>query len=80
MTRSRLSGPRFSGTEIIGVLLIVVGAFYLLRNAGVIDVDWSTLWPLLIVLVGVIDIFRVDYAIIESADNGAVLKIDSHGV
>ena len=53
MTRSRLSGPRFSGAELVGILLIVIGGVYLLRNAGVIDVDWSALWPLLIVIVGV---------------------------
>ncbi len=57
MTRRRSSGLRFSGGELIGILLIVVGGVYLLQNAGVVDISWDTLWPLLIVLVGVLIVF-----------------------
>jgi hypothetical protein len=45
-------GPS-SGALIGGVVLLVVGTAFLLRNAGVIRVDWSILWPAILVAIGV---------------------------
>ncbi len=52
MSRSRYGRPRFGGAELIGIVLIVVGGFYLVGNAGIVNVDWSVLWPILLIVVG----------------------------
>ncbi|HEY6056718.1 MAG TPA: DUF5668 domain-containing protein, partial [Candidatus Limnocylindrales bacterium] len=57
MNRTSFSGPRLRGTELFGIILIVIGAAYLANNAGLIDLEWRALWPLLIVLVGAIIVF-----------------------
>ena len=33
------------GPEVIGVVLVVIGALFLVRNAGLIDLDWGIVWP-----------------------------------
>jgi len=37
---------------IVGAILIVVGAAFLLRNLGIVHVDWGLLWPLILVVAG----------------------------
>jgi len=37
-----------------GAILILVGVAFLLKNAGVLDVDWSLLWPLILVGIGIV--------------------------
>ena len=35
-----------------GLVLVMVGTVFLLKNAGVLDVDWSLLWPLILIGIG----------------------------
>ncbi len=36
-----------------GLIIILVGTLFLLRNVGILfDMDWGLLWPLIIILVG----------------------------
>ncbi|MBT4849694.1 hypothetical protein HON36_02495 [Candidatus Parcubacteria bacterium] len=36
-----------------GAVLIIVGVYFLLKNAGIIEGDfWNYLWPILIILLG----------------------------
>jgi hypothetical protein len=46
-------GPS-SGALIGGIVLLVVGVAFLLRNAGIIRVDWGVLWPALIIAIGAV--------------------------
>lgn len=41
------------GPELLGILLILIGAVFLLRTLGILDIGWGSLWPLIIVAVGV---------------------------
>jgi hypothetical protein len=45
-------GWTLRGPELLGILLIVVGAVYFLGNANVFHVSWSLIWPILIIGVG----------------------------
>jgi hypothetical protein len=45
------------GPEIIGIVLVVVGALFLVRNAGLIDLDWGIIWPIAVIAVGAVVIF-----------------------
>ncbi|HYO44009.1 MAG TPA: DUF5668 domain-containing protein [Candidatus Limnocylindrales bacterium] len=51
MTRGRRRGY---GGFIAGAVLILVGVAFLLRNAGILDLDWSLLWPLILVAIGIV--------------------------
>jgi len=43
----------------IGIILLIIGVAFFLKNAGVIDaVTWSIIWPLLVVFVGLFMVFR----------------------
>jgi hypothetical protein len=46
-------GPS-SGALIGGIVLLIVGVAFLLRNAGIIRVDWGVLWPALLVAIGAV--------------------------
>ncbi len=36
-----------------GAVLIIIGVYFLLKNAGIIEGDfWNYLWPILIILLG----------------------------
>lgn len=41
------------GGILTGAILILVGVAFLLRNAGILDLDWSLLWPLVLVAIGI---------------------------
>ncbi len=51
MSGSRRPG-RWRGAEFVGVVLVILGLLFLLRNAGLIDVDWSAIWAVLLVAAG----------------------------
>jgi len=46
------SPGRWSAGQALGILLIVVGGLYLVRNAGWFVVDWSLVWPTLAIALG----------------------------
>lgn len=51
MSRSP-GASRRSGAEVVGVVLVVVGGLVLLRNTGVLVVDWGTIWAVVLVVAG----------------------------
>lgn len=51
MRSRRNGGP---GSLIGGIVLLIVGVAFLLRNAGVIDVDWSVIWPAIVIAIGIV--------------------------
>ncbi len=70
MTGSR--GSVAWGPLIMGVVLLVVGGAFLLRNLGVVDLDWGLLWPLILVLVGLIVLVA---AVRGPADRGGTAQV-----
>lgn len=37
-----------------GLTLIIIGVYFLLKNAGIIEGDfWNYLWPILLILLGI---------------------------
>ena len=38
----------------IGVVLVFIGGVFLLRNAGILFFDWWFIWPLLLIVIGVV--------------------------
>jgi hypothetical protein len=49
---------RMTGGQLLGILLVVVGAAFLLRNAGLLDLDWPTLGAAFLVVVGFVVLAR----------------------
>ena len=46
----------------LGLILILVGALYLLKNLQVIDMlAWNTLWPIIVILIGITLVGRKGY-------------------
>lgn len=43
-----------SGALIGGVVLLIVGTAFLLRNAGIVRVDWSIIWPAIAIAIGAV--------------------------
>jgi hypothetical protein len=41
-----------SGALIGGIVLLIVGGAFLLRNAGLISVDWGVIWPAIVIAIG----------------------------
>jgi len=52
MSRSHPTRRGWRGPQLVGLLLVLLGAVLLLRNAGIVTVDWGVIWALLIVGVG----------------------------
>ncbi len=50
--RPRGNGWWFRGPELVGLVLIAIGAIYLLGNAGIIRVSWSLIWPVIVIGIG----------------------------
>jgi hypothetical protein len=48
------SPRRGFGPETLGLLLIVFGALFLVRNAGWFVIDWSLIWPIVVIAVGLV--------------------------
>ena len=42
------------GGILAGAILVLVGIAFLLKNAGILDLDWSLLWPLILVAIGIV--------------------------
>lgn len=45
--RARQTGPL-----VLGTIFLIVGSLFLLRNAGIVDVDWGIIWPVVIIVIG----------------------------
>jgi hypothetical protein len=46
-------GPAL-GPLIMGVALLLVGGALLLRNLGLVELDWGLLWPLILLVIGIV--------------------------
>lgn len=46
------SPGRSIGPQALGLLLVVIGALFLLRNAGWFILDWGVVWPILLIVFG----------------------------
>jgi len=42
----------------IGVVLVVIGAIFLLESLGVIDAGISELWPVILIAVGLVIVYE----------------------
>ena len=52
-------GQRKGLKPVLGLILVVIGVVFLLRNLGFLpEGAWSTLWPVLLVLLGLFLIWR----------------------
>lgn len=49
---------RISGSLVIGLLLIVLGALWVLNNTNVIDFEIREWWPLILIAVGLVHLFN----------------------
>lgn len=46
----------------LGIIVILVGALFLLRNMGILDtISWGILWPIIVILVGLVFILKNEY-------------------
>jgi hypothetical protein len=78
------SAPRgWRGPQLIGILLVLIGGALLLRNAGIVTVDWGVVWALLIVGVGLYVLFgafiprsRADSSTTIPRDGTTMLDLD----
>jgi hypothetical protein len=50
---ARQSGER-RAAELLGVVLVVLGVLFLLRNTGYVVIDWGVIWAVLLVVAGVV--------------------------
>lgn len=50
-------GERYYGISIVGVILVILGAIWILSNLAIIDFSFGTWWPLILIAVGVINLF-----------------------
>ncbi|NIM10703.1 MAG: hypothetical protein GTO45_01850 [Candidatus Aminicenantes bacterium] len=49
---------RISGSLLIGLLLIVLGALWVLNNTNVIDFEIKEWWPLILIAIGLVHLFN----------------------
>lgn len=49
---------RISGSLVIGLLLIVLGAIWVLNNTNVIDFEIKEWWPLILIAIGLVHLFN----------------------
>lgn len=49
-------GPTTPGL-VFGLMLVIVGVLFLLRNAGIIAIDWSVVFPILLIVLGAVVVF-----------------------
>lgn len=50
---ARSTGPPARGPIVVGGILVLIGGLLLLRNAGIVVVDWGALWAIVLVGLGV---------------------------
>jgi hypothetical protein len=46
---------RDTGLMVFGVILLLVGGYYFLRNTlgfAIGDIDWDAVWPVLVIVIG----------------------------
>ncbi len=43
---------------IFGVILLVLGGYYLLRNLGLIRIDTAIFWPLVLIVLGGLILYK----------------------
>jgi Domain of unknown function (DUF5668) len=53
-----LVAPKDSGDQVWGVLLVAAGGFLQLRRLDLIDWTWYEIWPLFLILAGVVLLLR----------------------
>ncbi|MFI5200365.1 MAG: LiaI-LiaF-like domain-containing protein, partial [Candidatus Limnocylindrales bacterium] len=44
----------WAGISILGVVLIVIGAIFLVDQLGIFQFAWRVFWPILLIVIGVI--------------------------
>ncbi len=55
MSRSSRPGPAWGTAELLGILLILAGAYWLLANSGIFGfLGWQYLWPIGLIAVGIL--------------------------
>lgn len=59
------------GALIFGLILIAVGIFSLLSSLGIIIISWSQVWPLVIILVGLL--FELNYFVNGRKEPGLLM-------
>jgi hypothetical protein len=60
-----------------GILLIIVGAFFLLKNLGIISGDlWSVFWPTIIIIIGIRTLVPSRWRRLWKQGKGLKIKID----
>jgi membrane protein DedA with SNARE-associated domain len=49
-----------SGAAVLGVILMLVGGYFLARELGIWlpDMDWDVVWPVIVLVVGVVLVLR----------------------
>lgn len=45
------------GAEIIGIVLIVIGAIYLFGTLGVVNIAWNLIWPVILIGIGAVILY-----------------------
>lgn len=46
------------GSVALGVVLVVIGAIFLLESIGIIDVGFAELWPTILIAVGLVIVYE----------------------
>ena len=50
---------RQAGSAVVGLLLVLVGAYYLLRNVLHVAVPtWTEMWPVILIVLGAVLVLR----------------------
>jgi len=49
-----------SGAAVLGVILMLVGGYFLARELGISlpDMDWDLVWPVIVLVVGTVLVLR----------------------
>lgn len=69
------SGKKYDGGLIAGLVMILIGSFFLFERF-IPSINFSDFWPLLLVLIGIIMIFR-GFPLIKKEEKPEVLKEES---
>lgn len=70
------SGKKYDGSLIAGLVMILIGSFFLFERF-IPSINFSDFWPLLLVLIGIIMIFR-GFPLIKKEEKSEVLKEESN--
>jgi hypothetical protein len=50
--------PGSTGAIVFGTALLIIGVLFLLRNAGLVSVEWSVIWPVIVIAIGLVIVLR----------------------